>query len=109
MTIAYITIILLVCGIIAAVIGQARGSGAVMSFLFGAIFGLIGIALLAVLPAGRTSGAEWGGRRIKCTCCGARQDIAIEDKRFDCRRCGRHHVLIADAWRLGLREQRAGQ
>jgi hypothetical protein len=104
MSVGSLVIICLVWGIIwsiiAALIGRARGGDAVGAFLIGALPGLIGVVLVALLPR-RAPGAGWA-QRVKCGHCGARQNSRIDGDHFDCWKCGAHHVLVADAWRLGL-------
>ena len=70
MTIGVIVVGLLISGIIASLIGNARGRGPVDSFMFGAIFGIFGIAWVAI-----ANDTPRGWKHVQCPRCNAKQNV----------------------------------
>lgn len=73
----------IICIIAAIIIGNAKGRPPADSFMFGAVLGLIGVILVAVLPAP----APHGMRKVKCPRCDANQNIPEDDEQYACWQC----------------------
>ncbi|WP_155769317.1 hypothetical protein [Mycobacterium asiaticum] len=82
----------LICGAIAAGIAVRKNRSAVGWFLIGALLSLVGIVIIAMLPAA-TPGAAHGTRKVYCGRCTAAQDIPIEDSSFVCWQCKRDNKV----------------
>lgn len=81
-----IPVFLLVCGVIAAAIGHSKNRGILGSFLLGALLGVIGVVVVAVLPSGVPK-APPGMRVVRCQTCNAVQNIPDADTTFECWQC----------------------
>ncbi|WP_155766597.1 hypothetical protein [Mycobacterium colombiense] len=77
---------LLVCGVIAAAIGQSKDRGVFGSFLLGALLGLIGIVIVAILPSGIPKPPP-GMRPVRCPRCNTVQNIPEGARSFECWQC----------------------
>lgn len=75
-----------VCGVIAAAIASAKNRSMLGWFLLGALLGLIGVLIVALLPS-EPPPAPLGMRMVRCTRCNAVQNIAIRDSAFECWQC----------------------
>lgn len=72
-----------VCIVAAILIGNAKGRPPADSFMFGAVLGIIGVILVAALPAPPPKGM----RSVTCPRCSAKQNVPASDKQYDCWQC----------------------
>jgi hypothetical protein len=77
---------LIVCGVIAALIGQKKNFNVFHSFLLGAILGVIGIGIVAVQRPDLPKPPP-GMRAVRCPRCNAVQNIPHDQTTFDCWQC----------------------
>lgn len=66
-------LVLIICGIISAAIGSQKGENTIICFIFGALLGIVGIIVVALI-AGK-----------KCPYCKSR----IHTKAIKCPKCGK--------------------
>lgn len=78
---------LLVCGGISAAIGTSKGFNGLLSFLAGAVLGIIGIVIVAAAPRAKPQ-APAGMRTVQCLRCNAVQNVPVNDPAFTCWQCG---------------------
>jgi hypothetical protein len=77
---------LVICGVIAGAIGYGKNRSILGSFLLGALLGVIGIVVVAVLPKGAPKPPQ-GMRPVRCPRCNAVQNIPEGDGEFECWQC----------------------
>lgn len=68
-----LVIVWLVCGGVAVAVGHARGRDALSSFLWGALLGVIGVIVVAVVDPSAPDGLE----RLRCPRCDIKQNVPI--------------------------------
>lgn len=90
-----IALIWAICGIGGAVIAQMKGRQPIEGFGLGIAFGVIGVAVESLLPAGMPTAPE-GMFANQCNTCNAIQNVSYADPGYDCWRCGRHHTFDID-------------
>jgi hypothetical protein len=73
----------LICGVIAAMIGQSKNLSAGSSFAWGAILGIIGIVIVVL----QSPGAPVGMSAAKCPRCNAVQNVRFDQPSFECWQC----------------------
>lgn len=78
--------ILLICGVVAAAIGQRKNLSVGGSFALGAILGIIGIAIVVFQKPGLPK-APAGMRAVKCPRCNAVQNIGKTQTTYECWQC----------------------
>ena len=76
-------VIWLICGVITAAIGSAKGRGALDSFMWGAVFGIFGLIYVAVSKPP----APKGMRAVTCSRCSTTQNIPMNQAQFECWQC----------------------
>lgn len=76
----------LLCGGIASAIGYHRNLNRVRAFIWGAAFGIFGIILACVWPAGLPKAPD-GMRAVKCQRCNTAQNVPLEKLRATCYQC----------------------
>jgi hypothetical protein len=81
-----IIVICLICGAIAAAIGQKKNLGTGESFALGAILGVIGIVIVLIQKPGLPP-APAGMRAVKCPRCNTVQNIPRSDTGYECWQC----------------------
>ena len=83
-----IAVVQFACGWIAAEIAARKDRSFVGFFFVGALLGLIGVLIAAVISG--TPSAPAGMRAITCPRCNARQNIDRNRAAFDCWQCKTH-------------------
>jgi hypothetical protein len=86
MSLVPVVFVLLVCGVIAAVIGERKNLGAGSSFALGALLGLIGIVVVACQKPGLPA-APAGMRAVRCPRCNAVQNVGMTEPSYECWQC----------------------
>lgn len=78
----------LICGAIAAAIGQKKNRGTGESFVLGAVLGVIGIIIVLIQKPGLPP-APAGMRAVKCPRCNTVQNIPrnTTDTEYECWQC----------------------
>jgi hypothetical protein len=79
-------VIAVICGAIAAVIGQKKNFNVNQSFLWGALLGVIGIFIVAVRRPNPPKPPR-GMRAVRCPRCNAMQNIPDAQATFECWQC----------------------
>jgi hypothetical protein len=74
-----------ICGIAAALIGEAKGRKAGQSLSIGLVFGVFGVLYVAVAPA--PAPAPKGTKSVRCPRCDAKQNVPYLDKSYECWQC----------------------
>ncbi len=75
-----------VSGSIGMLVGRAKNRDTASSFWLGALLGVVGILIVALLPNGLPS-APAGMRTVKCQRCNAAQNIPERGTTFECWQC----------------------
>ncbi|MDT5369891.1 MAG: hypothetical protein QOC62_4322 [Mycobacterium sp.] len=83
----------LVCGIAAMTIGRSKNRTAVGSFALGAVLGLTGVLVVAVLPRANPKPRP-GMVTVKCPHCSTFQDTPADNVDFECWRCPEYTRVI---------------
>ncbi len=86
MTIGAFLTVWLICGGIAAIIGQKKNFNVAHSFLLGAVLGLIGVLIVAVQRPNLPKPPP-GMRAQRCPRCNAVQNIPEGQPKFECWQC----------------------
>jgi hypothetical protein len=86
MNIGTVIVIALICGAIAAVIGQKKNFNVGHSFLLGAVLGVIGILIVAVQRPNLPKPPP-GMSAVRCPRCNAVQNIPDGQATFECWQC----------------------
>jgi predicted RNA-binding Zn-ribbon protein involved in translation (DUF1610 family) len=81
-----ILVVCLVCGVIAAIIGDRKNLGGASSFFLGAILGIIGIIIVVCQKPGLPR-APTGMQAVQCPRCNAVQNIEQDAVAFECWQC----------------------
>lgn len=81
-----LVVAVLICGVIAAAVGQRKNRSVGDSFALGAIFGIIGIAIVVFQKPGLPK-APSGMRAEKCPRCNAVQNIGTTQTTYECWQC----------------------
>ena len=76
----------LVCGGIAAIIGQRKNFNVVHSFALGAVLGVVGVFIVAVQRANLPTPPP-GMRALRCPRCNAVQNVPEGQPTFECWQC----------------------
>jgi hypothetical protein len=76
----------LVCGAVAAIIGQRKNFNVAHSFLLGAVLGVIGVFIVAVQRANLPKPPP-GMRAQRCPRCNAVQNVPEGQPAFECWQC----------------------
>jgi hypothetical protein len=76
----------LICGGVAAIIGQKKNFNVAHSFLLGAVLGVIGVAIVAVQHANLPKPPP-GLRAQQCPRCNAVQNVPEGQPTFECWQC----------------------
>jgi hypothetical protein len=82
MLLAFI-VVWVICGIVAAMIGQSKGLNVGTSFLWGVILGVFGVAIVAL----QKPGAPAGMQALKCPRCNAMQNVSVDQSDYECWQC----------------------
>ena len=85
-------VVMLICGGISAAIGTSKNHNGLLSFLAGAVLGIIGIVIVAVAPRGKPP-APAGMRSVQCLRCNAVQNIPVSGTGFTCWQCGMSNTV----------------
>jgi hypothetical protein len=79
-------VILLICGVIAALIGQRKNLPVSNSFAWGLFLGIIGIAIVVFQKPGLPK-TPVGMRPVTCPRCNAVQNIPVTQSAYTCYQC----------------------
>jgi DNA-directed RNA polymerase subunit RPC12/RpoP len=84
----FLIVIWLLCAIFGAVIAQQKGRSGVEGFFLGALLGLIGVAIVALLPSEKNlPPVPLGMRSLQCVRCNATQNVPTADYSYECWQC----------------------
>jgi hypothetical protein len=79
----FIIIVWVICGIVAAKLGEAKNRSFGESFAIGLILGVFGVVIVALLPPGVPTGM----RAVMCPRCNTMQNISGGQSEYECWRC----------------------
>ncbi len=85
-TFGTLIVIWLICGAIAAGIGQAKNRPVGESFVLGLLLGIIGVIIVILLPRGLPK-APPGMWAMKCPRCNAVQNVPQTQSEYECWQC----------------------
>jgi hypothetical protein len=83
---ALLVIYSLVCGVLSALLADAKNLRPVKAFFLGAFLGVVGLAIVAVTRRGLPKAPE-GMRAVKCPRCNAVQNVAETAADWQCWQC----------------------
>jgi hypothetical protein len=86
MNIGTLIVIWLICGAIAAAIGQKRNFNLAHSFVLGALLGVIGV-IIVIVQRPNLPKPPPGMRAVQCPRCNAMQNIPDGQTTFECWQC----------------------
>jgi hypothetical protein len=84
----------LICGGIAALIGQKKNLPVKDSFIYGAVLGIIGVVVVICQRPGLPQ-APPGMRAVKCKRCNTVQNVPEDQRVYECYQCKASHELWA--------------
>jgi ribosomal protein S27E len=94
MSIGTLIVIWLICGGIAALIGQKKNLPVKDSFIWGALLGIIGVVVVICQRPGLPQ-APPGMRAVKCPRCNTIQNVPESQRIYECWQCKASHELWA--------------
>jgi cytochrome c biogenesis protein CcdA len=76
-------VVWVICGIVAAMIGQSKNLNVGTSFVLGIVLGVFGVAIVALMHPGAPAGLH----AAKCPRCNAVQNVSNGQSSFECWQC----------------------
>lgn len=81
-----VLVIMVICGLIASGIASSKNRSGVGWFLGGALLNLVGILIVALMPAAPPPPPK-GTRRVYCERCNALQNVPAKESSYECWQC----------------------